>query len=144
KAGRVDRKDREINSATRRSDRGGYCQGRLELDRNSGLAIARGGKRKAGQTGSAFARARRRSRRGDQSRCQRGASCACRLTGPKSSTWFVYFSRTNRCRQNGIVSRARRISVRRRKRNDPNRHERVYGETHGRETDRCAAGICWL
>ena len=100
KAGRLGRENQEpkINSASRRSDRGRYCQGRFKLDAHSGFALTGGRTGKAGQAGGAFAFARCWAGRGDQSRCQRGAPRASRFAGPKPAPRLIHFSWTDRRR----------------------------------------------
>ncbi len=79
--------------------------------------------------------------RGDQSGFERCASRSRRFAGSESSARLVHFSRTDRRRQNRALARARGIFIRRRERHDPDRHERIHGETHRRAIDRRAAGL---
>ncbi len=108
---------------------------------HSGFALAGGRAREAGQARAAFASARRRSGRSDQSGFQRGAPCARWFAGSEPANWFVHFSWTDRCGQDRTVARPRGIFVRRRERHDQDRHERVHGETHRRALDWRAAGL---
>ena len=79
--------------------------------------------------------------RSDQSRFQRGASRPRRFAGPKSSLGSFIFLGPTGVGKTELSPGARRIFVRRRERHDPDRHERVHGETHGRAVDRRAAGL---
>ncbi len=89
------------------------AEGRFKLDAYSGLALAGRRTGKAGQAGGAFAFARCRAGRGDQSRCQRSAPRAGRLAGSEPPTRLISFSWTDWRRQNRIIARSRRIFVRR-------------------------------
>ena len=144
KTGRCDSKNGKrstINVASRRSDRGRHRRSCFELDAYSSLTIAGGRARKAGQTREAFASARCRTRRGHQSRGQRCAARTGGFAGSEPATRFFSFSWPDWGRQNRAVPCTRRVSVRRRKRHDQNRHERVHGETHRCAFDRRAARI---
>ncbi len=46
--------------------------------------------------------------------------------------------------QDRAQPRSRRISLRRRERHDPHRHERIHGETHRRPPHRCPSRLRWL
>ncbi len=63
------------------------------------------------------------------------------LQDPNRSDWLIYFSRPDRCRQDRDSKGAGGIFVRRRKRDDSDRHERVHGETHRGAAHRRAAGL---
>ena len=137
-------RERQTATAARRSDRGRHRGSRLELDAHSGLALAGGRAREAREDGRAPDAARHRTARSDRRGVERRAARARRIAGREPPDRFVHFSRPDRRRQNGTVARAGGISLRRRERHDPHRHERIHGEAHRRAVDRRAAGLCRL
>ena len=66
------------------------------------------------------------------------------LQDPNRPLGSVPVPRPDRGRQDRIDPRARRLPVRRRQRDGPSRHVRIYGEALGLAADRRAAGLCRL
>src|SRR5207248_4089701 len=127
--------------APRGSDGGRYCASCFELDRNSGIAIAGGRTAETAPTRGSPARAGGWARRGNQGRGKCCPSGPRRFAGSESPDRLIYFPRTDRSWKNRALPRVGRIPVRRRERNDSHRYERIYGEAHGRASDRSAAGL---
>ena len=63
------------------------------------------------------------------------------LQDPESSARQLHLPRPDRRRQDRAGARARRVPVRRRARDDPDRHVRVPGEAHRVAADRRASGL---
>ena len=91
--------------------------------------------------GGAAARARRRPGRGDRRRRRRRPPRARRPQGPAPPDRLVPVPRPDRRRQDRARPGPRRVPVRRRAGDGPDRHERVHGEVLGLAARRRAARL---
>ncbi len=85
-----------------------------------------------------------RAEPGDRCRVQGRAPRTRGPAGPGPSARLVPLPRPHRRRQDRADQGARRLPVRRRFSDGPDRHERVHGEARGRPADRRASGLCRL
>ena len=66
----------------------------------------------------------------------------CRTSGPEPSDWFLFIPRSYGSRKDGAFQGACRGSLWKRRRHDPCRHVRIYGEAQRIPSDWSTAGIC--
>ena len=111
------------------------------LDRDPGLAAARGRGRQARPHGGAPARARHRPGRGRRGGRHRDPPLARRPLGPRPPDRLVPLPRPDRRRQDRARPRARRVPLRHRGRDRPHRHVRVHGAPRGLAPGRRAARL---
>ncbi len=123
------------------SRRGRHRRGRQQVDAHPGQpADGRRGP-EADSHGRAAAPARHRPGRGDHRRRERHPPRARRPAGSEPAARQLPVPRPDRRRQDRAGARARRVPVRRRAGDGPDRHVRVPGEAHGLAHDRRAARI---
>src|SRR6266404_4892504 len=108
KAARCRREDkrRRQSFTARRSDRGRYRAGRLELDPHSGLAVAGRRARETGPPRGTSASTCHRPGHRDQGGGECDSPVARRIAGREPADWLLHFSRANRRWENGAVARA--------------------------------------
>ena len=123
------------------SRRGGHRRGRRQVDQHPGEPADGRRSPEADSHGGAPARARRRPGRGDHGGGQRDPPRARRPAGSESAARQLHLPGPDRRRQDRAGARARRVPVRRRARDDPDRHVGVSGEAHRVADDRRAARI---
>ena len=112
-----------------------------QVDRHSGEQDARERARAAAQARGRAGRARRRAAPGRHRRGQRRAAEPRRPGRPQPADRLVHLPGPHRRRQDRDGARARRVPVRRRAGDGPDRHVGVHGEALGRAAHRRAAGL---
>jgi hypothetical protein len=103
--------------------RGGHRRRGEPVDRDPGLQAHGGRGRQVGAHGRSAALSRRRPRRSGQRRGERHSALALGPLGPESADRFVSLPRPDRGGENGAGPGVGGVSLRRRTRHDPHRHE---------------------
>ncbi len=116
---------------------------RGRLDRDPGHEAPRRRDGQARPHGGAAPRARRRPGRGDRGRLGRRPAGPGRPRGPAPPDRLVPLPGPDRRRQDGARPRARRVPLRRRAGDGPDRHVRVPGEVLRAAPDRRASRATW-
>ncbi len=111
-----------------RDRRGGDRRHRLDVDRHPGLQAHRGRDAEAHPDGGGAAQARHRPGGRDRRRLEGDPPRPRRDQGPEAPDRLVHLPRPVGRRQDRARPHARRVPVRRRGRDDPDRHVRVHGE----------------
>ena len=118
-----------------------HRQGRGVVDAHSGEPDAGRRAAEAGEDGGTARATRDRPEGGHQGRVGCRAPRPQRVAGPEPAHRLIHFPRSDRRRQDRDGPGAGGIFVRRRKRHDSDRHERIHGETHRVAAHRRAAGL---
>ena len=121
--------------------RRGHRRDRLPVDRHPGQQDARERARAAAQARGRAGAAGRRPAAGRHRGGQRRPAEPGRAGRPQPADRLVHLPRPDRRRQDRDRPRARRVPVRRRAGDGPDRHVGVHGEARGRAADRRAAGL---
>ena len=121
--------------------RGRHRGRRLHVDRDPGLAAARGRGREAHPHGGAAAPTRRRPGSGGRGGRQRPPPRALRPPGSEPTDRLLHLPRADRRREDRARPRARRVHVRRRPGDGAAGHVRVPGAAHGCAPRRRAARL---
>ena len=121
--------------------RGGDRRHRLDVDRYPGVQADRGRDRQADADGGRAPQARDRPAPGDRGRLEGDPPLARGSEGPEAPDRLVHLPRPLGRRQDRARADARRVPVRRRGHDDPDRHVRVHGEARRLAAGRLASGL---
>ena len=121
--------------------RGGDRRHRLDVDRHPRVQADRGRDAEADAHGGRTAQARDRPAPGDRGHLEGDPALARGPEGPQAPDRLVHLPRPLRRRQDRAGAHARRVPVRRRRRDDPHRHVRVHGEARRLAARRLAPGL---
>ena len=120
---------------------GGNRRSRQRLDRNPRGTHGRNRTRQAARARRTHPPAHGQPGRGGRGRVECRAAQSVRLAGPQPAHRLVHLPRAHRRGQDRTVQGPGRGDVRRRKRHDPPRYERIHGAAHRQPPDRRAAGL---